>query len=376
MKRILIVKMWAMGDILMGTPLLRALKSQYPDCSITWFADKRYSDILEGNPLIDGVIAFDSSLWRRYYRYGQLIPYIKMSNRMRSDLVNRRFDVVINMTAEKWWTLWFNVAPIRIGLFPREEPGYMGRFYTSAIPRTLSPRLHNSEHYTLPAKALGIPQPWDLRMSVGVDDENRQAVSDFLQAQAGYQPELPIIILHPGTSHYTKNWPAASFATVAKALTDRYNIVITGSPSELALAEEIVGGMGDRGSRAIIAAGAFSSVRGTVALVESAAIVVTGDTSVLHIASALETPLIGLYGSTRPGDNAPLFGPNVLLMNDAPPCAPCYTSSCRMSGDDFMACMRGISPALVLQNIENLAGNSRRTLAAAYKGDGGKSANL
>ena len=68
MQRILIVKMWALGDILMATPLLRALKREYPDCSISWLVEKDQAGILKGNPFIDEVIDFDSGTWRQIGR--------------------------------------------------------------------------------------------------------------------------------------------------------------------------------------------------------------------------------------------------------------------------------------------------------------------
>ena len=87
---------------------------------------------------------------------------------MRRDLRRRRFDIVINLTAEKWWSVWFNVAPVRVGLFPRAEPGRMGRLYTHAIPRADQTLVHNTRHYLRPAEALGIPGPYDERLVMGV----------------------------------------------------------------------------------------------------------------------------------------------------------------------------------------------------------------
>ena len=354
MKRILIVKMWALGDILMATPLLRAIKQAAPGCTISWLAEKSHAGILEHNPLIDEVIAFDSGTWRRHFRYGRLLPYWRMSRHLQRDLRDHGFDVVINLTAEKWWSWWFSVAPVRIGLFPREKPGLVSRLYTHPIPRTDTVSAHNTRHYLRPAGALDIPGPYDERMVLAVSPVHRRAVQDFLAEQSVYDPNKPLVVLHPGASQDSKCWPPSAFASVAAALAGRFNIVVTGSPQERPLADALLAALPAGAAPPVVAVGRLPHIGQTVALVSQAAAVVTGDTSVLHIASALETPLVGVYGSTRPGDNAPLFGPNVLLYDDSVPCAPCYKADCPLKGDDFMRCQRAVTPAQVLMALETL----------------------
>jgi ADP-heptose:LPS heptosyltransferase len=204
MKRILIVKLWALGDILMATPLLRALKRQWPDCEITWLADKDYAAILRDNPSLTETIPFDSGRWRRYWRYAQFGSYLKMSLALRRDLKGRRFDAVLNLSGEKWWSAWFNVAPVNVGLFPSAKMGRMARRYTHAIPRDDDPQRHNTVHYLRPATALGIPGPYDERLSLGVSSADNKAVRDFLNACPDSDLARPVIILHPGTSQRTK----------------------------------------------------------------------------------------------------------------------------------------------------------------------------
>lgn len=354
MQRILIVKMWALGDILLATPLLRALKRQYPDCSISWLVEKEYADILQGNPLVDHVIPFDSGVWRRHFRQGRFITYLRISTRLRKSLIDQNFDILINLTAEKWWSVWFNVAPRRIGLFPRQNPGLIGRLYSKAIPRTRDPWLHNTQHYQLPAEALGILGPYDEQMVVGVSDMERNQAAELLLSDPGYRPDKPLIILHPGTSQASKCWPIENFASVASQLSNHYNIAITGSPNELAMAESLSSALPEGLPKPIIACGRLT-IGGTSALVERAVTVVTGDTSLLHISSALDIPLVGIYGSTRPRDNAPLFGKSILLFDDTVECAPCYKSQCPLHGAAHMRCQRNISVAQVTTAARSLA---------------------
>lgn len=354
--RILIVKLWAIGDILLATPLLTALKKGFPGSSITWLVDRRYAGILEGNPLIDEVIAFDSETWRAHFRRGNVLAYLGMSRALVRSLKRRQFDIAINLAGEKWWAAWFNIAPVRIGLFPRPRVGLMGRIYTRAIPRALNPRLHNSRHYLLPAKELGIPEPYDEQIVVGIPERARRSAKEFLAADLRYDPRKPLVVLHPGASQESKRWPPKYYAATAARLAGGHNIVVTGSPAERDLAEEIAAHMPAGAPAPIVAAGALSGILETGALVEMAAAVVTGDTSVLHIASALGTPLVAIYGSTRPGDNAPLYGEHRLLFDDAVSCAPCYKADCRFHGDNRLRCLHSVTPAQVLAALEELIG--------------------
>jgi lipopolysaccharide heptosyltransferase II len=348
--KVLIVKMWAFGDILMATPLLRALKMHWPDSSVHWLVRDLYAPILADNPLIDRVIAFDSALWLRQFRHGNLAAYLRTSRTIRRELQSERYDIFINLTGEKWWSGWFMTAPVRIGLFPGRLAGPTVRLYTQAIERTRDPLLHNTRHYLLPAKALGIPGPFDERMVVGVSDADRRAVDEFIGSDSSYIPGRPTIVLHPGASQATKCWPAQMYASLADRLKG-CNIAITGSAPERGQAERIAGLV--QGG-VMLAAGRLRGIGETAALIERAAVVVTGDTSVLHIASALGVPLVGIYGSTRPNDNAPLFGRSELLYDDSPACAPCYSSRCRLPAADQMICLRLVTVDRVLDALTRL----------------------
>jgi heptosyltransferase-2 len=278
-----------------------------------------------------------------------------MSIRTRRELLNRSFDVVINLTAEKWWAVWFQVAPIRIGLFPRANPGLMGRLYSKSIRRSFKPLLHNSEHYLLPALALGIDGPFDRRMAAPESDVDDAAVSRFLAAQPDFDPKRPLVVLHPGTSQASKCWPAEHFAALIDRLGADANVVITGSPEERPLAESIARQLSTGVRQPIIAAGGLADLGETTALVRRATVVVTGDTSMLHIASAVDVPVVAIYGSTRPDDNVPLFGKQSLVFNPDVACSPCSQARCPLRGVDHMKCMRTISPDRVYDAITSVA---------------------
>ncbi len=350
MKRVLIVKLWALGDILMATPLLTALHQNDPEIRITWIADVQHAAILKDHPLIDELIAFDSGSWRRLLRTGRCGQWLAEARRLQGEMRQRQFDAAINCHPEKWWTRILCVAPVRIGLFPTPKLSLTRWFYTQALPKVKS--LHSTDDYLRTVQALGIPGPLERRMNFSVSPQGRAEASDSLQSCGAYRPGLPLIILHPGTSQPSKCWPPESFAEVAAGL-PHFNVVVTGSPREAALVEAVAAAV-PPGTAPLLKAAGLPGIGAAAALVQQAAAVVTGDTALLHIASALGTPLVGIYGSTRPGDNAPLFGPQVLLFDDTVPCAPCSREHCPLAGQEFLRCQRAITPAHVLAALQTL----------------------
>ena len=357
LKRVLIVKLWALGDILMATPLLAALHQYQPKMHIVWVVDSAHAGILSGNPLVDEVISLDSRAWRRLLRKGDVLGWLKYGMTLNRRLRQYDFDAAINCHPEKWWTRWLCAAPIRVGLYPNVSLPLSQVAYTTAISKPSHLPLHNTDYYLAAAKALGLPGPFDRRMIYHVLPDAQAEAAAFLAASADYDSQRPIIVLHPGTSQEAKSWLPEHFAAVAAALSPRFNIVITGSPKEAALAESIAALLPPGTRPPLLAAGRFPDVGVLAALIERSAALVTGDTSALHIASALETPLVGIYGSTRPGDNAPLFGPQALLYDDSVPCAPCYKERCPLRGAAHLRCQRAVTPAQVLAALDSLIGS-------------------
>jgi lipopolysaccharide heptosyltransferase II len=351
-KRILIVKMWALGDVLVATPLLRALKALYPDCSISWLVEQRYAGVVADNPLIDDVISIDWRSWQKDFRYGKVFPYIRTGVEIRQELKRRNFDIEICLTPDKWWCVWFHAAPMRIALFPTNKPGLLARFYTDIILRQPGSTTHHIDRNLQPMQILGDSGPYDRRIVFAVTVQNEQIVKRFLDGLHGFNPEKPYVIFHPGTSQKTKCWPTNNFAVLAALLIGQTQVIVTGSSEDRDLAEQIKGATACEG--VFVAAGWLGSIGETAALIKGALGVVTGDTSILHIASALEIPTVAIYGSTRPNEYASLFDKTVTLFDDSLTCSPCYNSACLLVGAEHLQCLTRITPETVYNGLLSL----------------------
>ena len=354
MTRILIIKLWALGDILMATPLLTALHALPGGAEITWVADTAYAPLLENHPLLQEVVAVDTGAWRRLLRRGKLLAWLKESRRLYADMAARRFEAALNFHPEKWWLRILCAAPVRIGLSNEARWGPLTRrLYTQAVPRTPGLR-PSTDRYLDAARALGLPGPFDSHMVLRPSADDIAGASAFLESRPEYRPSLPVLVLHLGTSRDTKCWPPEQFAAVAAALSAWHNVVLTGSGSEIGLCRSVVAALPPGTPPPLVAAGELGRIGLTVALVSLAQAVVTGDTALLHIASALEVPVVGIYGGTRPRGNAPQFGPHVLLFDDTVPCAPCYLDHCPLKGAAHLRCLRAVTPASVLTALKQM----------------------
>ena len=352
MKRVLIIKLWALGDILMATPLPAALLARWPDAQITWAADTQYAGILENHPLLHEVISVDTGRWRRLLRQGRLWAWVAEARRLHGEIRQRKFDLAISFHPEKWWMRVLAAAPVRVALFASQQPTALKRLYTHSLSKPHT--LHHSDYCLKALDALGFVGPFDRHMWYTVLPDAQAEASAFLADFAEHDPSLPLVVLHPGTSQEPKSWLPEHFAAVAAALSPRFNVVLTGSPQERELAEKIAALLPPGTRSPLIAAGRLSGTCAFAALVKQAAAVVTGDTLALHLASALQTPVVGIYGGSRPGDNKPLFGPQVLLYDDAVPCAPCYKERCPLRGADHLRCQRAVTPGQVLAALDTL----------------------
>ena len=345
MNRVLIIKLWALGDLLMATPLASALRAAYPGVEITWMADALNADLLVGQPGIDQVLRINSGAWRRRLRKGNLVGWLREARFWDRTLAEKEFDVVINCHADLWWTRVLCPAPVRVGLFHTAKPSLLRRSYTNVVAKTTG---HNTDYYLEGVKALGLPGPFDRQMKYVVLPDAEAEARAFLTNASQFNSSLPLIVLHPGTSQEPKSWLPEQFAVVAEALSLHYTVVLTGSPKEALLCETIAKMLPSDTRPPLIAAGVLGGIGLSAALVKQARAVVTGDTLMLHLASALGTPLVGIYGGSRPGDNAPLFGPRRLLFDDTVPCAPCYKERCPLRGAEHLRCQRAVTPAQVL----------------------------
>lgn len=350
-KRILIMRAGAFGDILMGTTLLASLRRAYPEAYLTWVVEHTEREAIDANPYIDEIMRWDGSYWKRMVRSLQYPLWLMRAWRLRDELRRRRYDVFISFQPEEWPLLLCGTgAPVSVGIFDTFKRYYGAsrrrhyrRLYTYAFAEPGLPD-HRIDQYLLTLQALGLPPTGPEPMSMGYTLEDRTATESFLEAQ-GLTSGEGLVILAPMTTWPTKCWPAERFVALGDALARRgRRIILIGSAKERPDLEEIAACMK---TAPVVMAGELS-FRQTAALLDRAALLVSGDTGPMHVAAALGTPQVALFGATSPAWYGPRSG-CALVMAHPVPCGPCDRKVCGNTEDPHL-CMRLLSVEEVLEN--------------------------
>jgi len=278
---ICVVLLTGLGDVIHGLPVVNALKRADPSRRITWVVEPMPAPILAHHPAVDRVVVFHKRDGRRGV------------TRLARDLRRERFDLAINLNIyfKSVFPLVLSGAPVRLGFDRRRSRDMVWLAANLRLPA--APRRHTQDMFLEFLALLDVPADpleWRLTPTLEERDEQRNFFRQF---------DRPVAALVPASANPKKDWPPERFSAVVDAL-DRdfgYAPVLVGGPSERErrLAAEIVAGS-ERPP--VVALG--DGIRRLLWLLDGAALVIAPDTGPVHIARAVETPVIGLYGHTSP----------------------------------------------------------------------------
>ena len=332
MRNILIIKLRYIGDVLLATPMVRAIKAAQPDVRVTMMVNRGTEDVLSGNPDVDEIMVLDK---------GSLAA----QSRLIAGLRGRQFDTVIDLTDgdRSAFLTWISGAPVRIGF--NDEHRWRGRYYTEVVQPVPGIR-HRIDRDLAALKPLGIhPNEKPPRLWLTGEDE---ASANQLLDQLGIRGDRPIVIIQPAARYWFKAWPYERFAELADRLASDYGcqVLIGGSREEEALAQRIHEAAK---SRPISMAG-LATLKQFAAIAKRAALFVGNDSGAMHIASAVSTPVVALFGPSNPLEWGPRGGPvNAIYMELD--CRVCFHPTCRRGESN---CMRLITVDAVYASVQRM----------------------
>ena len=317
MRNVLIIKLRYIGDVLLATLTARAIKSARPEVRVTMLVTRGTEDVLFGNPDIDEVLILDKDSLAAQW---QLISGLRL----------RRFDIVLDLTDgdRAAFLSWISGAPVRIGF--NDGHRWQGRFYTQVV-RFERGVQHRIDRDLEALKLVNIqagsqdPQLW-----LTPEEEHS---ADQLLDQLGVQRSQSIVILQPGARYWFKAWPPERFAELADRLTSQYGcqVLIGGTRQEGDLAQQI---RQLAKSRPIVMAGR-TTVRQFASIAKRSALFVGNDSGAMHIASAVGTPVVALFGPSNPREWRPRGGPVEIFFKDLD-CGGCSNSTCTRGEESCM----------------------------------------
>ncbi len=354
--KILLVRLRLIGDVVFTTPLLRALRSRYPDGRLTYLVEPAAAPILHGNPHLSELIVVP-----KRSGLGRLHGDVALARRLR----RQSFDVAIDLHGgpRSAWLTWGSGAPMRIG-YPIKGRRWM---YTHIVPRSadLTPRHSVANQWDLLGPlGIGPPSPAHDPVEMMEDPMAAGRVGQRMSA-AGIGPANPIVVIHVSAGNAFRRWPPESFERLVEQLARRdrdRRILLTSGPSDAAAARRIADGARARLgvlATAVPDTGDFDLAE-LRSLIARAAVYIGGDSGPLHIASTTGTPVVALLGPTLAERSMPWRDSNCFaeaVDMGALPCRPCHQRTC--APGDFR-CLTGIAP-------ERVAAAAERALAAGRK---------
>lgn len=337
-ERILVIKTHAIGDLLMVTPSISALRQLFPRAHLAVLSGKWSADVLKGNPDIDAVIEFPDELLFKH-SIGGLLRLAKRIGVMRFDLA-----AIFQPSAPVQAIAALAGVPRRIGL-DRNGSGFS--LTTRLAWRPNSERFIGDNYMDLP-RELGFDGAAPRSVLV-LSDAERQAAFDRHLAEYVNCGERLIAVCpgggkNPRDKAWAKRWPADRFAQVALTLSQKTGARVL-----------VLGGQGDEAAlSAVIDRIPFKSIcpKGTTlrelaGLISFCSLVVTNDSAPVHIAAALEVPCVTIYGPTNPLAVGPRIATHHVVKSSAE-CSPCYSNE-RFPGCDDPFCVRDIAVETVLK---------------------------
>jgi heptosyltransferase I len=363
-KKILLIKLSAMGDVVQTIPLLNKLRRRYPKARIDWLVTPPTDELLRDNPAITNVVEFLRAAWSAP---SQLTPFVS-SARLIAVLRSAQYDLVLDLQGQLRSAVFAfaSGAPVRIGFdkpragrwtaSPRKildeakkhawqgarEGSWLAYTHHIALP-TLD--MHPVERYLRVGPMLGLDDGApDFSFPIPPEAATRiDALLDYYGAA-----KARLIAIAPGTNWETKQWRVDAFAETARHFLGKScAVALIGSDRERAVCEDV----------ARLAPGAINFAGETTlselaALLRRASVCVTNDSGPVHLAVALDRAVVSIFGPTDPVLAGPYSRDNAVLRAQLP-CSPCYLR--QLSRCNFgHACMKDVGAAAVIERVDGI----------------------
>jgi heptosyltransferase-2 len=328
---VLAVRFSSIGDVLLTTPLLRAIRASYPASRITFLTKAVHAPLLSHNPHVTQVIGIESKT-----------SLTAFAGRLRSDGYSHLLDLHDSLRSRALRAL---------------VPGHWTTYPKHRLARTLL--IHGkrdwypdwkpvAERYFSAARQLNVTPdggPPDFFLGPG----SKQEVEQWLEStQLGQR--RPIVAVAPGAAHATKRWPAGHWEALIRRLRDDgFDVVIVGGPDDQVVAAVLTA----QTCGVISAAGRFG-LQGTGALLQRSVALISGDTGVMHMATGVGTPVLALFGPTVRQFGFFPYSPAARVIELDLACRPCSSKGGPRCPLGHHRCLGDISPEIVLGSLREM----------------------
>jgi lipopolysaccharide heptosyltransferase I len=294
-----------MGDIIHAFPVAAAIKKARPDVTVDWIAKDVFTELVKLSPHVDNVIPFCGDKWWKPSTITSVAGFLL------GGVGGVRYDAVLDLQAlfRSGLITAFAQAPVKIGFSAARE--FAGFFYNTKI--TPPPNVHAVDSLMSALGGLGIPVDGAPAFDIAIPEEARSWA-------AKVTPESPFVVVNPNARWASKRWPLANFAALSKEIYRRSGAlsVIVGGPDDVERGEELARLIGPAATN-LTGSGGFAWL---AAVLQRALLMITNDSGPMHLAVALGTPAVAMFGPTDPALVGP-YGKGHTALKTTVDCSPC-----------------------------------------------------
>jgi heptosyltransferase-1 len=349
--RILIVRLSAIGDVVHGLPALRMLRQAFPRATLGWVVEDFASAFLENHPDLDRLHVIPKKRWRGVSAFWrrlrpEILPFLR-------EIRQERYDVAVDLQGltKSGVIARLSGAPRRIG-FGDAQGREFNKWLTNEKVVPPDEARHVIERNAALLSPLGVEgRPEPPVLALGEADQRRAAE---IWRDLGLDGKAPVAGLNVGAGWRTKQWPLEHWSRLGELLHERlgmHPLLLWGTDEEREMAKSVRHDLEGRDIEASLPPS--TTLRENAALLERLDLYCGGDTGATHVAAALGTPTLALYGASDPVRNGP-FGPRATaLQAKGLSCAPCWEKrKCKHEKD--RACLANLTPEEVVASARRL----------------------
>jgi lipopolysaccharide heptosyltransferase I len=305
-KNILIIKPSSLGDVVLALPALSALRKSFPDAKISWLVRPEFAPVLENHPDLDEIIIFDRKLLGKFFCPAGFKAILSLIKKLRSE----KFDAVFDFQGlfRTAGLAWLSGCKNRFGMANARECA--SSFYSCKVPQD-NQSIHLVDLYLKIVRAAGAANT-EPHFTLPVDPAAEKSVKDLLDTHKVKPGSYAVLITT--SAREGKCWPIENFAAVAEKLYSQFQLpsIATGLASE----KDYIDKFSHFSKTPVINLAGSLSLKELIALLASAKIVLSNDTGPGHIAAALGTPVVMIFGYSNPARVAPYKKPNSFVAID------------------------------------------------------------
>lgn len=314
--KILVINLMHIGDLLLVTPVLRTLRTNYPEAHLALLADEKLQDLVKYNENINELLVIDKKGY-----HNKLATYLQFVRGIRE----QKFDIVINLHANE------RASFIAAFSGAKKIVGYatfgLGPFFDQVIENRKAIKHQVHAHFDVLRETLGITKFDDRGIEMWLDNQAEEN-ANRVWSKAFPDEKIKVIGLNIGASWETKRWRKEHYAQLADELLAKgYGVVYYGGPMDVDIVQETIGLMHHKENEGLVALTGKMTLLELAALLKKCKVLVTNDTGPMHVAVAMNVPLVSMFGPSPVPGFYPYSETSVVIKSPMH-CHPCGKHQC------------------------------------------------